>query len=108
MKFCPNCNNKYYQIEDDGILIWNCKNCGNKEDCTDFLIDKKNYKTKNIAAVNVRDIIYDPSYPRTNIKQCPNDNCPSRSNKDLQECIILTGVDLKHFFVCTICRTQWG
>ena len=108
MKFCPNCNFKFYQTETNDSLLWVCRNCGTKEPCKDHILVTHYYKEEEIDDINVRDLIYDPSYPRLRKIPCPNGKCESKKDKGKQECIFLTGSNLKQIYVCTACSTQWG
>ena len=108
MRFCPNCNFKYYQKETEEGLKWQCKVCGTEEPCMERIIITKKYKGSKIDNINVTDIIYDPSYPRSKKYKCPTKTCESNKDKKKRECIFLTGQDMKKIYVCVVCRTQWG
>ena len=110
MKFCPNCEFKFYQTETPEGLVWQCKNCGTLEKSDEVVIFRNIYKGTEIDNLNVNDIVYDPSYPRSNKFKCPNQNCMTLNpkKKKKQECIFLTGDNMKKIYICTTCKTQWG
>jgi DNA-directed RNA polymerase subunit M/transcription elongation factor TFIIS len=109
MKFCSQCNNILYIKELENKLVNHCKICGNMEDTDQYIIYEKKYTIKKIIDMNVRDIIYDPGYPRTIHKKCPNDKCPSIKNSKLQESIFIENNNtLKLTYICTECLTQWS
>ena len=108
MKFCPNCEFKFYQTETEEGLVWECKNCGTVEKSDEIVIFKNVYKGTQIDNINVSDIVYDPSYPRSKNFKCPNKACKSVKDKKLQECIFLTGNNMKKIYICTLCKAQWG
>ena len=47
MKFCKECENKLFPSEEDGKLWNKCIDCGFKEEYSNTIIDKKNYKIIN-------------------------------------------------------------
>ena len=101
MKFCNQCNNILYIKEIDNKLINQCKTCGNTEETDQYIIYEKKYSIKKIVDINVKDIIHDPSYPRTIHKVCPNEKCPSVENKSLQESIFIENINtLKLTYIC--------
>lgn len=108
MRFCPNCDFKYYQKEEEEGLYWFCQSCGTKEPCVEKVIMTKRYVESKIDNIDVTDIIYDPSYPRSKKFKCPNKTCISNKDKSKRECIFLTGNNMKKIYVCVSCRTQWG
>ena len=108
MNFCPNCEFKFYQSETSDGLIYLCKNCGTQEQSNETIISTIIYKNQKIDNLNVRDLVYDPSYPRMNTIECPNKQCISHKDKKLQECIFLIGNNLKKIYICVNCKTQWG
>lgn len=109
MNFCTNCNFKYNIVNKDNKLVLICKNCGNTDDYKDNFKIVNDYKKKIIENLNIVDLIYDPSYARTTKIKCPNKECPSRTDKKLQECILLNNnKDFKKIYICVVCKTQWG
>ena len=109
MNFCNQCNNLLYIKEVENKLINQCKTCGNVEETNQYIIFEKKYSIKKIVDINVKDIIYDPCYPRTVHKSCPNDTCISKKDKTKQESIFIENNNtLKLTYICTQCLTQWS
>lgn len=109
MKFCKECNNKLYPTEDDEKLINVCMDCGNKEEYTDNIVERRVYKISQINNLERNKyLIYDNTLPHTIHKICPNQNCPTKKDKSLQEAVFITDkVTLKVTFICTVCNTEW-
>jgi DNA-directed RNA polymerase subunit M/transcription elongation factor TFIIS len=107
MQFCKQCDNTLYPAEEDDKLWNKCLDCGFKEENTNIVIEKKNYKNKNtIAADNNKFLIYDPTIPRTKQKPCPNKQCISVKNPELQEAILIQDpITIKLKYVCVNCNT---
>ena len=109
MQFCKECENKLFPFEEDNQLWNRCNDCGFKEEYSNSVIDKKLYKNKDtIVHENNRFLIHDPSVPRTIHKQCPNKNCITVKNPELQEAIFIQDpVTVKLTYVCVNCNTEW-
>ncbi len=114
MIFCPKCENKLYPVEEkveDRDRLFNlCMNCGFKKEYDSSIIQKRIYKGKAVGKMNVNQYSrFDVSLPRTNKKECPNDECPTRENRDEQEAVfIMDPVSLKLTYMCTTCGTKWN
>ena len=109
MKFCKQCNNILYPVEENDTLFEKCHSCGFSEKYTNKIIDTTIYKTSNIQDIGTKNyLIYDITLPRTIHKVCPNDNCPSRTNKALQEAVFFNDSNsLKLVYICMACNTEW-
>jgi hypothetical protein len=109
MQFCKECENKLCPIDEDNKLWNKCLDCGFKEEYNDFIIEKKNYKIKeNIVSDSNRFIIYDQTIPRTIHKKCPNKDCPSVENPELQEAVFIQdAITTKLTYICVNCNTEW-
>ena len=109
LKFCPECESMLYYIEENAKLTEQCKNCGYKGECKDRIIETSHYKMNNIQTLSSKSYIrYDPSLPRTVHKICPNDDCPSRKDKVLQEAVFYPdSTTMKLIYICVACNTQW-
>lgn len=107
MKFCPECDSMLNYIEENALLHVKCNNCGYFDECSDRVIESYIYKSKNINVTN-KYAIFDPSLPRTIHKECPNDKCPSRKDKGLQEAVFYPNKNtMELIYICTFCNTQW-
>jgi DNA-directed RNA polymerase subunit M/transcription elongation factor TFIIS len=109
MQFCKECENKLFPVEEDNKLWNKCMDCGFKEEYTDIIIEKKNYKnTENQTSDNSRFIIFDSAIPRTIHKKCPNKDCPSVEEPSLQEAVFIQDpVTIKLTYICVNCNTEW-
>jgi DNA-directed RNA polymerase subunit M/transcription elongation factor TFIIS len=109
MKFCPECDSMLYHIESNGELIEKCKECDYSSPCYDRIIETNVYKNTTLqSADSKRYIRYDPALPRTIHKECPNEDCPSRNNKLLQEAVFYPDrLTMKLIYICVICNTEW-
>jgi DNA-directed RNA polymerase subunit M/transcription elongation factor TFIIS len=109
MQFCKECENKLFPIEDENKLWNKCIDCGFKEEYNDSIIEKKDYKNKNVgSADNNKYLIYDCTIPRTKQKVCPNKNCISIKNPELQEAVFIQDpITIKLTYICVNCNTEW-
>jgi DNA-directed RNA polymerase subunit M/transcription elongation factor TFIIS len=109
MQFCKECDSKLFPIEENDNLWNKCMECGFKEEYTNSIIEKKNYKGKEIlVADNNKFLIYDPTIPRTIHKQCPNKNCISIEKPELQEAVFIQDpITIKLTYICVNCNTEW-
>ena len=109
MQFCKECENKLYPVEEDNKLWNKCTDCDFKEEYSENIIDKKKYKNKDTLSVeNNRYLIYDPALPRTIHKKCPNAQCPSVKNPELQEVVFIQDpITIKLTYICVNCNTEW-
>lgn len=121
MQFCEVCDNMYYikiSSTKDNELMYYCKKCGNENNnitednmcvlTTNF--KKKDTKYKHIINKYTK---LDPTLPRMNHIQCPNEECKSRSEnpKDkLENEIIYMRYDdtnIKYVYLCANCDYVW-
>ena len=109
MKFCPNCNTLLQKNDEEYKLMEFCHNCGFKQESKDDLVHLSTYKNIfTIPNIFNRYVIYDPTLPRTKLKQCPNEECPSRDNLEIQEAVFYPErKTLRLTYVCCVCSTEW-
>ena len=109
MQFCKECENKLFPFEEDDILWNKCMNCGFKEEYVGSIIEKKNYKILDtLSAEKNKYLIFDPTFPRTKFKECPNNECISHKDKNLQEVIMVQdSVTIKMTYICVNCNAEW-
>jgi len=96
-------------------LIYYCRNCGfeDKELTVDNICvlntQLKASKAKYMHMVNEY-TKYDPTLPRTSTMQCPNDECLSRTKKDVKAEVMYLRYDdtnLKYVYLCVHCNQTW-
>ena len=110
MEFCSLCNNKMYLLEEESKLYLQCRTCGKKKKNKKSIIITKTYKHYGVKnnIVDNKYIVYDNTLPRTNIKDCPNSECKSQSNKKLREAVYYPDVETRELnYVCCHCLTKW-
>ena len=90
MNFCVKCDNMYYMkidSEENGKLIYYCRNCGNEDSnislsnlCVSTYEESDAQKNNKINEYTK----FDPTLPHVYNIKCPNDNCDS-NKKDKPE-----------------------
>lgn len=108
MKFCPECNNLLYIVEEEELYN-KCKNCGYQEKLNEKVIMTKIYKKGEYKGTGIEQyLINDPSYAHTTHQPCPNKDCESKKDISLQDAIILSeGKRLEATYICTVCSHKW-
>jgi DNA-directed RNA polymerase subunit M/transcription elongation factor TFIIS len=118
MHFCNKCDNMYYiKIRDDDTnkLIYYCRSCGNEEDKQsdmDTCILRTDVKQNQVKFTHVVNEYtkQDPTLPRITTIRCPNQECPSNSEKSGDQEIIYIRYDdvsVKYMYLCSKCDTMW-
>ena len=112
MHFCSKCDNMYYISIDDldpNSLLFYCKKCGNKDKSfanNKTCIAKINFKqsTENFDHLVNEYTKYDPTLPRINNINCPNDKC-----KNNEEIIYIRydNENMKYLYLCPKCDNVW-
>lgn len=108
MKFCPECQNLLYIVEED-TLYEQCKSCGYREKHDKSVIITKSYvKTSYKNSASKQFMVYDPSYAHTIHYSCPNEKCESHKDPSLQDAIVFSeGNELSSVYICTLCKYEW-
>ena len=119
MHFCNKCDNMYYiklSEENSNKLIYYCRNCGNENsDLTseNICVSKTQLvrtEQKYTQFINKYTKL-DPTLPRITSIKCPNQTCPSNSDKEVSQEVIFMRYDdinLKYVYICTHCDTVWN
>ena len=108
MHFCKVCGFMYRTQEIDGKLKFVCDNCGNEEDNNEYIIESMKVLDSSLDNINT-DIVYDPTFSRTNKKKCPNKECPTHKSTAVHsEAIIMRDKDLKIIYICVHCKTLFS
>ena len=116
MEFCKNCDNMYYMKKDeDKKLIYYCKNC-NHEDTK--IIETKNMKVFEYSGEDTNGNVkineytrYDPTLPHVKTIKCPNLECNSNKNPEIEQDVIYIRVDdnkMKYVYLCYHCNSSWN
>jgi DNA-directed RNA polymerase subunit M/transcription elongation factor TFIIS len=117
MKFCPQCRNVLYSIEEEttskgeSYAIQKCRKCDYKEKISPehpLIYEHKLKEDTSIKLTLNPYLKYDPTLPRFTEIQCPSKDCPSKTNAKSD----VVGVKIdKHnviwMYQCAICDTTW-
>lgn len=122
MHFCTECNNMYYlkiMDNDANSLIYYCRNCGHENNtltAENVCVSDTQIKRSEDQYIHIVNEYtkYDPTLPRINTIDCPNNKCPSNEGhageeKVEREVIYIRYDDtnMKYMYVCAICNTNW-
>ena len=121
MHFCKKCENMYYirlEDSDSSKLIYYCRKCGDENDlisednmCVSFT-NLKREENKYYHIVNKYTKL-DPTLPRINNIECPNEECTSRAEnpneRSKNEIIYMRydNEDIKYVYICVNCDSLW-
>ena len=126
MHFCDVCENMMYlnistNDNEEDKLSYFCQKCGtNKtnlskneemEKTEESLIYFKDFD-ENTGSTNVLNEYtkHDPTIPETDILQCPNDECETNKNSNVNSKISYVRYDnknMKYVYLCKLCNTSW-
>lgn len=125
MHFCDKCGNMYYVglVEGENQrLEYHCKKCGNVDETitnSSVIVSKTNIKKKSQQYQHMINQYtkLDPTLPRVNNIDCPNDECISNNKKDedrdmdeTEKDIIYIRYDhenMKYIYLCGLCDKVW-
>ena len=119
IRFCPDCDNKFYHKVDDEQLMYYCRVCG-KEDKDNSQVSScvlniqyNKEGSKPLEFIVNKYTKHDPTLPHINIP-CPNEKCKSnKSNENVLEkftdavYIRYDNAHMRHLYLCTICDQTW-
>ena len=133
MHFCPKCGNMYYlqlKKDDEDKLIYYCRNCGNEDESLvanlqNLYVSKTDIKKEINYKTSINQYTkLDPTLPRINNIDCPNNQCESNShkynskedgeipNKKIKDKEILyiryDDKNMKFVYLCAVCDTIWN
>ena len=117
MHFCNLCSNMYYiriNENDPNKLIYYCRKCGNEDSLlASNALSIYSNQIKN-SEQTYKHIInkytkYDPTLPRINSILCPNDKCPTNTDKKEREIIYIRydDVSMKYVYLRSDCDNVW-
>ena len=117
MKFCSVCSNMYYiniSQEDQNRLEFYCRQCGNTDkniDMSSISVSKtviKKNKQKFSHIINEYTKL-DPTLPRINTIDCPNQSCSTNTEHTEKEIIYIRydDINMKYVYLCYDCETIW-
>lgn len=117
MHFCSVCKNMYYirlKNENENNLIYYCRNCGNEEENFSqetIILSSTQFKKsdKQFSYYINQYTKMDPTLPRVNDIQCPNEDCPGVKDISKKEIIYLRYDEsqMKYVYLCASCDNTW-
>jgi len=118
IRFCEDCDNKYYHMIENDELLYFCRVCGKKDAST----SKTSHCVLNIAVDNkssqpLEHLVhkytkYDPTLPHIFVP-CPRETCPTNkeSHKETHTDAVYIRYDnihMRHLYICTKCDFVWS
>ena len=111
MKFCAQCNNMLYSIEErDRVAILKCRSCPYEEPITKenpVVYDHDLRQDTSVQYTLNKYLKYDPTLPRFTNLVCPNKECPTRGKESDIVGIKLDPTAVLWFYQCAVCDTTW-
>jgi DNA-directed RNA polymerase subunit M/transcription elongation factor TFIIS len=127
MHFCSVCENMLYikiytpedqedegPVTDNNSLLYYCRKCGHQEDtitkeniCVSKLTLKRT-EQKYDHLINEYTKL-DPTLPRVTNIDCPNTECPTRTDEEDKEVITMRydDINMKYVYLCAKCDFIW-
>ena len=113
IRFCSNCNNKYYHNIDNNELRYYCRVCGKVEnniakEALCVLDTQFQKETNNFDHLINRYTKLDPTLPHIYL-QCPNETCKTNESKKITDAIYIRydHQRMKFLYICTECDHKW-
>lgn len=111
MKFCQQCNNFLYSIEErEKKAYMTCRSCPYEEEVTKASPVVYEHDLRQDASIqhSVNPYLkYDPTLPRFTTMICPNDSCATRGKDSDIVGIKLDPVNVAWMYQCAVCDTTW-
>ena len=114
MEFCSQCDNMLYlrtNEDEKKTLTYFCKHCGFEEtkatNSNNSCVYEIDYQTSNYAIHTILNEYThaDPTLPRVNNIECPDENCKV---KNKQICYIkYDKTNMKYIYLCCDCKVAW-
>jgi|LauGreDrversion4_2_1035121.scaffolds.fasta_scaffold05793_4 DNA-directed RNA polymerase subunit M/transcription elongation factor TFIIS len=108
MKFCADCKNMLYTIEEGeaGIKL-KCRKCPYFE-AAPALLYEHNLREDTTAKLATNPyLVQDPTLPRFTTVQCPNETCPSRGKESDVVGVKIDKENVVWMYQCAYCLTSW-
>lgn len=111
MKFCNQCNNFLYSIEErDKKAYLKCRSCPYEEEIgkTNPVVYEHDLQQDTSVQYSINPYLkYDPTLPRFSDMVCPNGQCPTRGGESNIVGIKLDPVNVVWLYQCAACNTTW-
>jgi len=108
MKFCVDCKNMLYTIEEgeSGIKL-KCRKCPYFESAPALLYEHNLREDSTAKLSNNPYLVQDPTLPRFNTIICPNDACPSQGKESDIVGVKIDKENVVWMYQCAHCLTSW-
>lgn len=120
MKFCPQCRNMLYGIDEEvvddvktAILSCRKKECNYKEpiDASNPVVYERALRGVNTAALVMNPYLkYDPTLEHLTNVTCPNTECVTHTDKSIELDVVPVEIDSKKLlwmYQCAHCNQTW-
>ena len=108
MKFCRQCNNMLYSIEErENKAYMKCRNCPYEEEVQQVVYEHDLQQDTSVQYSINPYLKYDPTLPIFTTMVCPNDACPTRGKESNIVGIKLDPVNVSWLYQCAVCDTTW-
>jgi DNA-directed RNA polymerase subunit M/transcription elongation factor TFIIS len=109
MKFCPDCKNMLYTLEETegaGINL-KCRKCPYSEQASALLYEH-NIREDTAARLEANPYLTQcPTLPRFKTIQCINESCPTRGGESDIVGVKIDTQNVVWMYKCAICSTAW-
>jgi len=108
MKFCPDCKNMLYTIEEvDAGVNLKCRKCPYSEPAPALLYEHNLREDATAKLVTNPYLTQDPTLPRFKTIQCPNTECPTRGRESDIVGVKIDATNVVWMYQCAVCNTSW-
>jgi DNA-directed RNA polymerase subunit M/transcription elongation factor TFIIS len=111
MKFCQQCNNFLYNIEErDKKAFLKCRSCPYEEEITkqNPVVYEHDLQQDTATQYSINPYLkHDPTLPTFTNLVCPNDACPTHGKASNIKGIKLDPVNVMWLYQCVACDTTW-
>jgi DNA-directed RNA polymerase subunit M/transcription elongation factor TFIIS len=108
MKFCPDCKNMLYTIEEDGASVQlKCRKCTYTENAPAMLYQHNLREDTTARLVVNKYLAQDPTLPRFKTIQCVNADCPTRGGESDIVGVKIDATNVVWMYQCAVCSSSW-
>ena len=115
MKFCSQCNNFLYSIEERMVegthkAYLKCRSCPYEEEigAMNPVVYEHDLRQDTSVQHSINPYLkYDPTLPRFTTMVCLNQACPTQGRDSNIVGIKLDPVNVSWFYQCAVCNTTW-
>ena len=111
MKFCRDCNNMLYSIEErEGKAFLKCRSCPYEEEVLkeNPVVYEHTLQQDTSTQYSINPYIeFDPTLPTFTTMVCPNTSCSTRGRESSIKGIKLDAETVMWYYRCTVCKETW-